>query len=127
MCSLYGLIQVGDASESHKSMMLPTVPICDHCHSELNTVVQCIKCLSLQIEVNLSCELSTRQKRLYDGLRQRISMEDLLTTTHSLSSQSQRESSLLNLVMQFRKVHNTTFTGFTVVSGEAHCTRMCLA
>ena len=31
-------------------------------------------------------------------------MEDLLQTTHALSSQSQRESSLLNLVMQFRKV-----------------------
>ena len=31
-------------------------------------------------------------------------MEDLLQTAHSLSSQSQRESSLLNLVMQFRKV-----------------------
>jgi DNA helicase INO80 len=57
-----------------------------------------------KIEVHLSCELSTRQKRLYDGLRQRISMEDLLQTTHALSSQSQRESSLLNLVMQFRKV-----------------------
>jgi DNA helicase INO80 len=59
-----------------------------------------------KIEVHLSCELSTRQKRLYDGLRQRISMEDLLQTTHALSSQSQRESSLLNLVMQFRKVCN---------------------
>ena len=72
-----------------------------------------MRCLCLQIEVHLSCELSVRQKRLYHGLRQRISIEDLLQSSHSLSSHSHlhshshhssRDSSLLNLVMQFRKV-----------------------
>ena len=37
-------------------------------------------------------------------------MEDLLRTAHSLSSHSQRESSLLNLVMQFRKVAYCLYT-----------------
>ena len=59
----------------------------------------------LQIEVHLSCNLSTRQRRLYHGLRQRISIEDLLqSSTSQTASKDSSASHLLNLVMQFRKV-----------------------
>ena len=59
-----------------------------------------------KIEVNLTCELSTRQRRLYDGLRKRISIDDLLHSATSVrqTSKDSSTSHLLNLVMQFRKV-----------------------
>jgi len=57
-----------------------------------------------KIEVHLSCNLSTRQQRLYHGLRQRISIEDLLQSSASqAASKDSSTSHLLNLVMQFRK------------------------
>ena len=53
----------------------------------------------------MSCGLSTRQRRLYHGLRQRISVDDLLqSSTSQTSSKDSATSHLLNLVMQFRKV-----------------------
>lgn len=56
-----------------------------------------------QVEVHLRCALSTRQRRLYHRLRERISIDDLL---HSSNQQISKDSTshLMNLVMQFRKV-----------------------
>lgn len=53
----------------------------------------------------VNCPLTKRQKQLYDGIKKKISIEDLLQTATSSNSQSQSTtSSLMNLVMQFRKV-----------------------
>mmetsp|Transcript_3759 Transcript_3759/g.5581 ORF Transcript_3759/g.5581 Transcript_3759/m.5581 type:complete len:1533 (-) Transcript_3759:135-4733(-) len=49
-----------------------------------------------KIEVQVNCPLSARQKKLYDALKNKISMKDLLTNTENL----------MNIVMQFRKVCN---------------------
>ena len=45
-----------------------------------------------------------RQRRLYHGLRQRISIEDLLHSATTQATSKDSTSHLLNLVMQFRKV-----------------------
>lgn len=58
----------------------------------------------MQIEVHLSCALSTRQKKLYQALKQRISIDDLLQSSLAPTSRDSSSSHLLNLVMQFRKV-----------------------
>ena len=53
----------------------------------------------------VNCPLTKRQKQLYDGIKKKISIEDLLQTATASNSQSQSTtSSLMNLVMQFRKV-----------------------
>ena len=71
----------------------------------------------IQIEVHLSCGLSTRQRRLYHGLRQRISVDDLLQSSASqTSSKDSATSHLLNLVMQFRKVPVCTYTSIAAAS-----------
>lgn len=58
--------------------------------------------VSLQIVIRLMCELTPFQRKLYQGLRQRISLEDLLRSSSNLSHAP--TSHLMNLVMQFRKV-----------------------
>ena len=60
--------------------------------------------LSDKIEIKVDCGLTTRQLLLYKGLKHKISIDDLMATS-SLSAQS-ATSSLMNLVMQFRKVCN---------------------
>ncbi|XP_064490268.1 chromatin-remodeling ATPase INO80-like isoform X3 [Ornithodoros turicata] len=64
--------------------------------------------LSDKIEVQVYCHLARRQKNLYQGLRNKISIEDLMQSSAAASaSQAQSAtSSLMNLVMQFRKVCN---------------------
>ncbi|GAB6031698.1 hypothetical protein CHUAL_009450 [Chamberlinius hualienensis] len=65
--------------------------------------------LSDKIEILMYCHLTTRQKMLYEGLKQKISIEDLLHSASGSSTASQAQSatsSLMNLVMQFRKVCN---------------------
>uniref|UniRef100_A0A646QDS9 Chromatin-remodeling ATPase INO80 n=1 Tax=Hemiscolopendra marginata TaxID=943146 RepID=A0A646QDS9_9MYRI len=64
--------------------------------------------LSDKIEILVYCQLTTRQKHLYEGLKKKISIDDLLhSSSSSASSQAQTAtSSLMNLVMQFRKVCN---------------------
>ena len=61
--------------------------------------------LSDKVEILLYCPLTIRQKLLYVGLKRKIRIEELL---QNLGSQSQINSSLntslMNLVMQFRKV-----------------------
>ncbi|KAK3911986.1 Chromatin-remodeling ATPase INO80 [Frankliniella fusca] len=63
--------------------------------------------LSDKIEVMVYCPLTTRQKLLYTALKKKIRIEDLLqTSTGSSQSAQSVTSSLMNLVMQFRKVCN---------------------
>ena len=54
--------------------------------------------LSDKIEIKLSCRLTARQQMMYSAIKNKISVDDLLTTTSS--------SSLMNIVMQLRKVCN---------------------
>eukprot|EP00474_Spongospora_subterranea_P009786 CRZ10244.1 hypothetical protein [Spongospora subterranea] len=56
--------------------------------------------MSAKIEIQLSCELSRRQRTLYRALQNKISFAELGDT--SLTS----KENLMNLVMQFRKVCN---------------------
>ena len=60
--------------------------------------------MHIQIEIQLSCGLSKRQKELYHRLRDRISIDELLHSNSSTTKDSST-STLMNLVMQFRKVH----------------------
>lgn len=56
----------------------------------------------------MSCGLSSRQKELYHRLKERISIDDLLKSSLSHSNTSKDSTStLMNIVMQFRKVHGT--------------------
>ena len=57
-----------------------------------------------QIEIKLVCHLTTRQRRLYQAVKNKISIDDLVYTSTSSSSTNATASSLMNLVMQFRKV-----------------------
>ena len=77
--------------------------------------------LTDKVEVLVYCPLTIRQKLLYVGLKRKIRIEELL---QNLGSQSQINSSLntslMNLVMQFRKVTilhflNLTFNKFHVI------------
>ncbi|XP_035214314.1 chromatin-remodeling ATPase INO80-like isoform X2 [Stegodyphus dumicola] len=63
--------------------------------------------LSDKIEILVYCPLTQRQKLLYQNLRKKISIDDLMQSSSTVSSHSQSAtSSLMNLVMQFRKVCN---------------------
>lgn len=68
--------------------------------------------LVFQIEIMVNCPLTKRQRQLYAAIKQKISIEDLLQSTTSASSQAQSTtSSLMNLVMQFRKVMSSSLFG----------------
>ena len=65
--------------------------------------------LTEKVEVLLYCPLTIRQKLLYMGLKRKIRVEELLqqerqTSSSSVSQSNAVASSLMNLVMQFRKV-----------------------
>ncbi|RWS17785.1 DNA helicase INO80-like isoform X2 [Dinothrombium tinctorium] len=63
--------------------------------------------LSDKIEIQMHCSLSQRQKLLYQALKNKISIEDLMQSSNSSTQSSQSvTSNLMNLVMQFRKVCN---------------------
>uniref|UniRef100_A0A671YB76 Chromatin-remodeling ATPase INO80 n=1 Tax=Sparus aurata TaxID=8175 RepID=A0A671YB76_SPAAU len=63
--------------------------------------------LSDKIEILTYCQLTSRQRLLYQALRNKISIEDLLQSSMGSAQQSHTTtSSLMNLVMQFRKVCN---------------------
>ena len=62
--------------------------------------------LSDKLEVLLYCPLTIRQKLLYRGLKGKIKIEELLAGLGSQSQNSTIATSLMNLVMQFRKVCN---------------------
>ncbi|KAG0719557.1 Chromatin-remodeling ATPase INO80 [Chionoecetes opilio] len=57
--------------------------------------------------IMMYCPLTLRQKFLYNGLKNKISIDELLRSSMGPSSQqSSVTTSLMNLVMQFRKVCN---------------------
>ncbi|WFD42577.1 Putative DNA helicase ino80 [Malassezia psittaci] len=58
-----------------------------------------------KIEVDLYCDLSARQKLLYNNLRSHVSVAELVDKATSTNDESGLKS-LMNLVMQFRKVCN---------------------
>lgn len=63
--------------------------------------------LSDKIEILVNCQLTVRQKFLYQNLRRKISIDDLMQSSSTVASHSQSATShLMNLVMQFRKVCN---------------------
>ncbi|KAM4662827.1 chromatin-remodeling ATPase INO80 isoform 2-T2 [Discoglossus pictus] len=63
--------------------------------------------LSDKIEILMYCNLTSRQKLLYQALKNKISIDDLLQSSMGTAQQAQNTtSSLMNLVMQFRKVCN---------------------
>ncbi|KAJ3281646.1 putative DNA helicase ino80 [Borealophlyctis nickersoniae] len=59
--------------------------------------------LSDKVEREISCSLTGRQKKLYAGLKQKLSLKDLMENVRGLSDDD-RVDSLMNIVMQFRKV-----------------------
>ncbi|KAG0036182.1 putative DNA helicase ino80 [Podila clonocystis] len=75
-----------------------------------------------KIELELSCELTARQRALYRGLKAKISIAELLEKASSLDDTDSVDS-LMNLVMQFRKVcnHPELFERADVVSPFAMC------
>lgn len=60
--------------------------------------------LPAKVELDVYCNLSYRQRAFYKTLRDRISIGDLLE--RALSGEAKGDESLMNLVMQFRKVCN---------------------
>ncbi|KAG0026948.1 putative DNA helicase ino80 [Podila clonocystis] len=75
-----------------------------------------------KIELEISCELTARQRALYRGLKEKISIAELLEKASSLNDTDSVDS-LMNLVMQFRKVcnHPELFERADVVSPLALC------
>lgn len=61
--------------------------------------------LSDKIEILMYCQLTQRQKLLYQALKNKISIEDLIQSPSASQSQTST-SNLMNLVMQLRKVCN---------------------
>lgn len=57
----------------------------------------------MQIEIEVYCDLTARQRALYRGLKEKLSISELLEKATSLN-ESDSLDSLMNLVMQFRKV-----------------------
>lgn len=55
-----------------------------------------------KVEIDIFCDLTNRQKKYYQMLKSQISLVDLLSTSNNDDS----NQSLMNLVMQFRKVCN---------------------
>ncbi|XP_067943533.1 chromatin-remodeling ATPase INO80-like isoform X2 [Watersipora subatra] len=62
--------------------------------------------LTDKIEVLVYCPLTIRQRYLYDAIKRKISIEDLLAGVTQAAAASNTTNSLMNLVMQFRKVCN---------------------
>lgn len=60
--------------------------------------------LPAKVELDVYCNLSFRQRAFYKTLRERISIGDLLE--RAMSGEAKGDESLMNLVMQFRKVCN---------------------
>ena len=62
--------------------------------------------LSDKIEIMMYCPLTNRQRMLYQALKRKISIDDLLYSGSSSASAQTATTTLMNLVMQFRKVSN---------------------
>ncbi|CAI2165658.1 6377_t:CDS:10 [Funneliformis geosporum] len=75
-----------------------------------------------KIEKEVYCKLTARQRMLYRGLREKISVSELLEKAATLPDNDSVDS-LMNLVMQFRKVcnHPELFERADVVSPFSFC------
>ncbi|GMM30036.1 chromatin-remodeling ATPase [Martiniozyma asiatica (nom. inval.)] len=58
-----------------------------------------------KIEIDVYCDLTNRQKKLYRMLRSQINLVDLIANNKKIGKDDEVES-LMNVVMQFRKVCN---------------------
>lgn len=58
-----------------------------------------------KIEIDVLCEMSARQKMLYRGLRENVSIAELMDRASNVQDEAGLKH-LMNLVMQFRKVCN---------------------
>ncbi|KAG2181239.1 hypothetical protein INT43_008822 [Umbelopsis isabellina] len=78
--------------------------------------------LGEKIEIEVYCDLTARQRALYRGLKEKLSISELLEKATSLN-ESDSLDSLMNLVMQFRKVcnHPELFERADVHSPFAFC------
>ncbi|KAG7250695.1 hypothetical protein CRUP_020566, partial [Coryphaenoides rupestris] len=66
--------------------------------------------VTVAIEILTYCQLTCRQRLLYKALRNKISIEDLLQSSMGTAQQAHSTtSSLMNLVMQFRKETRSPF------------------
>ncbi|GBB85527.1 hypothetical protein RclHR1_12010008 [Rhizophagus clarus] len=75
-----------------------------------------------KIEKEVYCQLTARQRMLYRGLREKISVSELLEKAATLPDNDSVDS-LMNLVMQFRKVcnHPELFERADVVAPFSFC------
>lgn len=62
-----------------------------------------LKSLLIQIEIDIYVDLSARQRNLYRALLSNVSVADLLEKAANIGDADSARS-LMNLVMQFRKV-----------------------
>ena len=62
--------------------------------------------MAAKVEETLACDLTAYQKRLYEAIRNKISLAEILRTDASAPLSDAAGSVLMNLVMQFRKVCN---------------------
>jgi len=59
-----------------------------------------------KIEIDVRCELRPKQRKLYQGLKSKISIADLMQKVTALGDNNESMDSLMNVMMQFRKVCN---------------------
>ncbi|GBE77918.1 Putative DNA helicase [Sparassis crispa] len=59
-----------------------------------------------KIEIDVYVDLSARQRALYKGVLAKVSVADLLQKAASIGKNAESTRSLMNLVMQFRKICN---------------------
>ncbi|KZT44635.1 hypothetical protein SISSUDRAFT_976705 [Sistotremastrum suecicum HHB10207 ss-3] len=78
--------------------------------------------LSEKIEIDIYCDLSYRQRALYRALRANVSITELLEKAANIGDADSARS-LMNLVMQFRKVcnHPELFERADVVAPYSFC------
>jgi hypothetical protein len=76
--------------------------------------------LADKVEVTLPCDLTERQSRYYSGLRNKISVAELLDKSNMTEQMMGR---LMNLVMQFRKVRPLVQSISVVVRASEICCR----
>lgn len=59
-----------------------------------------------KIELDVICEMSSKQRALYSGIKEKVPIAELLEKSNKLDDLASTDASLMNLVMQFRKVCN---------------------
>ena len=59
--------------------------------------------LRWQIEKTVWCDLTPKQQRMYEGIKSKISLDDLVDESTAVNGDA-ANSALMNIVMQLRKV-----------------------